>query len=185
MATGRCTRWRRAAALEILLADGGDTAVRALHLIGASVWAGGIVFLGLAVGVARRVLPEGLRVDFFRALGRRFAIVGGLALLVLIATGSDMASDRDAWDQLGDTSYGKTLLAKLILVGIVIGLTVLHGVVLGPAMSRLRARAVERPDDPFLQTQIRRRAALGGIVSVFLLLSTLAILVLAARLLTL
>jgi uncharacterized membrane protein len=139
----------------------------------------------VAVGAARRTLPEEARVDFFRSLGRRFLLVGGIALLVLIATGSDMASDRDAWDQLGDTSYGKTLLAKLILVGFVIVLTILHSAVQGPALSRLRARALERPNDEFLRAQIRRRAALAGLVSTLMLLSTIAILVLAARLVTL
>lgn len=168
-----------------MLASGGDTAVRAVHLLGAAVWAGGLVFLGIAVGVARRTLPEEVRVDFFRALGRRFAVVGGLALLVLVATGSDMASDRNAWDQLGDTSYGKTLLAKLILVGFVIALTVLHSGVQGPALSHLRARAAQRPNDEFLRAQIRRRAALAGVVSGLTLAATIAILVLAARLVTL
>jgi putative copper resistance protein D len=168
-----------------MLASGGDTAVRALHLIGAAVWAGGLVFLGVAVGAARRTLPEEARVDFFRSLGRRFLLVGGIALLVLIATGSDMAGDRHAWDQLGDTSYGKTLLAKLIIVGFVIVLTVLHSFVQGPALSRLRAKAVERPNDEFLRAQIRRRAALSGVVSALMLLSTIVILVLAARLVTL
>ena len=159
--------------------------VRALHLIGAAVWAGGLVFLGVAVGAARRTLPEAVRVDFFRSLGRRFLLVGGIALLVVIATGSDMASDRDAWDQLGDTTYGKTLLAKLILVALVIVLTILHTAVQGPALSRLRAKAAERPDDEFLRAQIRRRAALAGVVSTLMLLATIAILVLAARLVTL
>src|SRR5438445_12931373 len=102
---GRCTPSPRSAITFVMLASGGDTGVRALHRIGAAVWAGGLVFLGIAVGVARRTLPEEVRVDFFRALGRRFAVVGGLALLVLIATGSDMASERHAWDQLGEASY--------------------------------------------------------------------------------
>jgi putative copper export protein len=156
-----------------------------LHLIGAAVWAGGLVFLALAVPVARSTLSESVRIEFFRALGRRFLLVGGLALLLLIATGSDMATDRDAWENLTDTSYGRTLLAKLILVGVVIALTLLHSLVQGPALSRLRARALERPDDAVLQARIRREAAFAGVVSVLNLLATLAILVLAARLLTL
>jgi copper resistance protein D len=163
----------------------GDTVVRSLHLISAAVWAGGLVFLGLAVGVARRTLPEGPRIEFFRGIGRRFAVVGGLALLVLIATGSDMASDRHVWGHLDETSYGKTLLAKLILVGVVIVLTIVHSVIQGPSLSRLRERAAKRPDDAALQKAIRRQSAQAGIVSGLNLLATLAILVLAARLLTL
>jgi putative copper export protein len=162
----------------------GDLAVRALHLIAAAVWAGGLVFLGLAVGAARGTLADADRIAFFRAVGRRFAIVGGIALLVLIATGSDMTSDRDAWSRLGEGTYGKTLLAKLILVGVVIVLTLVHSFVQGPALSRLRAQALERPGDDVLRRRIRTRAAQAGIVSLLTLLATLAILVLAARLVT-
>ena len=68
--------------------------VRSLHLIGAAVWAGGMVMLALAVGAARRTVAEHERIALFRALGRRFAIAGGIAMVVLIATGTDMAADR-------------------------------------------------------------------------------------------
>ena len=159
-----------------------DLVVRSLHLIGAATWAGGLVMLGLVVGVARRRVPEGARVELLRGVGRRFAVVGGISLLVLIATGSDMASDRDAWRDLTDTSYGRTLLAKLILVALVIVLTVLHSAVQGPALSRLRAQAAERPDDEELRHRIRAKAARAGAVSLLTLLATLAVLVLAARL---
>lgn len=158
--------------------------VRSLHLIAAAIWAGGLVFLGLSVSAARRTLGDAERIAFFRAIGRRFLVVGGLALVVLIATGSDMVSDRDAWDTLGEGTYGGTLLAKLILVGVVIVLTLVHSLVQGPALSRLREQQAERPDDPALATEIRRKAALAGVFSLLNLLATLAILVLAARLVT-
>jgi putative copper export protein len=161
-----------------------DTFVRALHLIGAAVWAGGLVFLGLAVGAARRTLSEADRVRFFRSVGRRFALVGGLALVLLIVTGADMASDRDAWSTLGEGTYGSTLLWKLVLVGLVVALTWVHSVLQGPELSRLRERQVERPDDRELRALVRRRAAQAGVVSLLNLLATLAILVLAARLVT-
>lgn len=162
-----------------------DTAVRALHLIAAAVWAGGLVFLALAVGVARSTVPDRERIALFRGLGRRFALVGGVALLVLIATGTDMATERiPSWDDLADTDYGETLLVKLVLVALVIVLTVIHSLVQGPALSRLREQAVERPDDVALQKQIRRKSAIGGAVHGFSLLATMAILVLAAKLVT-
>jgi putative copper export protein len=168
-----------------VLATAGDTIVRSLHLVSAAVWAGGLVFLGVAVGAARRTLSDDARIAFFRAIGRRFAVVGGVALLLLIATGTDMASDREVWGDLTDTSYGKTLLAKLVVVGLVIVLTIVHSVVQGPALSRLRERAAERPDDAELAAVIRSRSRWAGAVSGLNLLATLAILVLAARLLTL
>jgi putative copper export protein len=162
-----------------------DLAIRALHLIAAAVWAGGLVFLGVAVGAARKALADRERIALFRQLGRRFLVVGGVAMLVLIATGSSMASDRlAAFGDLFDTDYGKRLSEKLALVIAVIGLTAFHSFVQGPAVSRLREQALERPGDTELAATIRRKAARAGIVSILNLTATLAILVLAARLVT-
>jgi putative copper export protein len=162
-----------------------DTLVRSLHLIGAAVWVGGMVMLALAVGAARRTVPDEERIALFRALGRRFLLAGTVAMAVLIATGVDLAADRLAsWGDLADTDYGKRLLAKLGVVAVVIALTVFHSLVQGPALARLRAEAVERPDDEELRRRIRRQAARAGVVSTLNLLASLAVLVLAARLLT-
>jgi copper transport protein len=109
-----------------------DTAVRALHLIGGAIFVGGMVMLGLVAGAARGVLGDRERIELFRVIGRRFLLVGGIALLAAIATGVDMASDRDVWGSLTDTTYGKTLLAKLILIAIVVLLTAFHSLVQGP-----------------------------------------------------
>jgi putative copper resistance protein D len=162
-----------------------DLAIRALHLIAAAVWAGGIVFLGVAVGAARKTLGERERIALFRQLGRRFLIVGGAAMILLVATGSSMAADRLAsFGDLFDTDYGKRLSEKLALVVLVIGLTAFHSLVQGPALSRLREQALERPGDPQLAATNRRKSRRAGIVSALNLLATLAILVLAARLVT-
>jgi copper resistance protein D len=162
-----------------------DLAIRALHLIAAAVWVGGIVFLGLAVGAARKTLADRERIALFRQLGRRFLVVGGIAMLVLIATGTSMAADRLAsFGDLFDTDYGERLAEKLALVAAVILLTAFHSFVQGPALSRLREQALERPADPKLAATIRLKSARAGIVSMLNLLATLAILVLAARLVT-
>jgi copper resistance protein D len=162
-----------------------DLAIRSLHLIAAAVWAGGMVFLGIAVGAARKTLADRERITLFRQLGRRFLIVGGAAMALLIATGSSMAADRLAsFGDLFDTDYGKRLAEKLGLVVVVIALTAFHTLVQGPALSRLREQALERPGDPGVAAAIRRKAARAGIVSMLNLLATLAILVLAARLVT-
>jgi putative copper export protein len=162
-----------------------DLAIRALHLIAAAVWVGGMVFLGIAVGAARRTIDDRQRIALFRQLGRRFLLVGGLAMVVLIATGTDMAADRlTSFGDLFDTEYGKRLAEKLAVVIVVIGLTLFHGLVQGPTLSRLRDQALARPADTELQGTIRRKSARAGIVSGLNLLATLAILVLAARLVT-
>jgi putative copper export protein len=162
-----------------------ETLVRSLHLIGAAVWAGGMVMLALVLGAARRTVSEHERIALFRSLGRRFAVAGGIAMVVLIATGTDMASDRLAsWSDLFDTDYGERLFVKLLVVALVIVLTLFHTLVQGPELTRLRQEAIAYPDDKDLRREIRRKAAQAGMVSAVNLVATLAVLVLAARLVT-
>ena len=159
-----------------------DLAIRSLHLIAAAVWVGGMVFLGLAVGAARqdaRAIASGSRSS--AQLGRRFLVSAALAMLVLIATGTSMASDRLACVRRPVRHRLRQAAGeKLALVVVVIVLTAFHSLVQGPALSRLREQALERPDDAELAAAIRRKAARAGIVSMLNLVATLAILVLAA-----
>jgi|SRR5437899_1355783 len=162
-----------------------DLAIRSLHLVAAAVWVGGMVFLGVAVGAARRTLGDRERIALLRQLGRRFLLVGGIAMAVLIATGTDMASDRLAsFEDLFDAGYGRRLAGKLGLVIAVILLTAFHSLVQGPALSRLREQALRQPADAELARLIRRKSGRAGVVSALNLIATLAILVLAARLVT-
>jgi putative copper export protein len=160
-----------------------DVAIRSLHLIAAAVLAGGLVFLGVAAGVARRTIPDAQRIAFFRMLGWRFAILAGASALVIAATGADMAADRLAdWSALVDTDYGRILLAKIVLFALVLIEAAIHSFALGPRVSRLREELLASPGEVALQRRLRRTAAVSGIVSALMLLQTVAILVLAADL---
>ena len=83
-----------------------------------------------------------------------------------------------------DGHYGDRLTQKLVVVGIAAALTAYHSFIQGPALSKLRERALDRRDDAELAAEIRRRSAPAGVVQVLILVSTLAILVMAARLTT-
>lgn len=160
-----------------------DIAIRALHLVAAAVWAGGLVFLGIAAGVARATIPERERIEFFRRLGRRFLVVTLAAAAVLAATGVDMATDRVAsWSALVDTESGRLILAKTILFMTAVLLALAHGLVLGPRTRRLRKALLTSPGDLALEAQLSRTAAASGIIQVVILAETVAILVLAADL---
>jgi len=160
-----------------------DLLIRSLHLISAAVWTGGLVFLGIAAAVARATIPPGERIAFFRALGRRFAIVALVAAAGIAATGIDMAAERLAsWGALFETDYGRILFAKAVLFALALVEAAVHSLVLGPRLGRLREAVLETPDDAALEAQLRRTAAISGIVSALMLLQTAAILVLAADL---
>lgn len=162
-----------------------DVAIRSIHLIAAAVWAGGLVFLGVAAGVARRTIPEGERIAFFRMLGRRFAMLAAASALLIAATGADMASDRLAsWSALVNTSYGRILLAKIILFALALVEAAIHSLVLGPRIGALREALLASPGDATLERRLHRTAAVSGVLSALMLAQTIAILVLAADLVT-
>lgn len=160
-----------------------DLAIRSIHLIAAAVWAGGLVILGVAAGVARATIPERERIEFFRRLGRQFLLVALAAALLLALTGVDMAADRlPSWGALTDTEWGRLVLAKSILFATALGLALVHSLVLGPRIRGLRERLLATPGDAALAGRLRRAAAGSGIVQAIILAETVAILVLAADL---
>ena len=155
----------------------------ALHLIAAAVWAGGLVFLGIAAGVARHVVPARERIEFFRLLGRRFLLLAALAAALLAATGADLATDRlGSWSDLTGTSDGRLMLAKTILFAVVIVAAAVHGLVLGPRTRRARQSLLEGGDAADSEAEIRRTSALSGALSGLMLLLTVVIFFLAAGL---
>ncbi|WP_016692463.1 cytochrome c oxidase assembly protein [Rhodococcus rhodochrous] len=83
-----------------------------LHLVAASVWAGGLFAL------FAHSMRGGEHTDI---AARRFSFVAGLAFVVMAVSGVINAAVRMSFDDLTTTTYGRLLLAKivaLILLGI-------------------------------------------------------------------
>jgi uncharacterized membrane protein len=87
-----------------------------LHLLAMAFFVGGQLLLAAAVVPIERANPDPERM---RAIARRFGVGSLVALSVLLATGIAMASHFHLWDS-------GTLQAKLSLVALVIGLTLVH-----------------------------------------------------------
>jgi uncharacterized membrane protein len=87
-----------------------------LHLVAMAFFVGGQLVIGLAVVPAERKSPDPERL---RAIAHRFGVGSLVAIVVLLATGTAMASHFDLWDSA-------TLRAKLGLVGLVLVLTAAH-----------------------------------------------------------
>jgi copper transport protein len=132
------------------------------HLAAASVWAGGIAALLLA-------LP-GAGVGRAASLVRRFSpwAMGSVALLV--ATGAYASFlHLSAWADLVRTGYGQAILAKVALAAILVGLGALNRQGIGPRLDRGedRTRALRR--------SVRAEAVLmATVLAVTGLLTTLA-----------
>ena len=83
-----------------------------LHLVAASVWAGGLFAL----------LVHSLRGGEYTDLAaRRFSFVAGLAFAVMAVTGVINAAVRMSFGDLTTTTYGRVLLAKIVAL-IVLGM---------------------------------------------------------------
>jgi copper transport protein len=102
-------------------------AADALHLLAASVWAGGLLMLVFVLLPAFRPLPPDERRLALRAALPRFSIVALAAWAVMALSGS-----YAAWLQVGtlealrDTPYGQSLLLKLGLLLPVLALAAFH-----------------------------------------------------------
>src|SRR5262245_56389864 len=109
-----------------------------LHLLAAIVWVGGSLMIPLVVTpVLRRRFPPEQRIELLSAMGTRFRTIGWIALAVLVLTGMRRAAIMfsgapDPWQAFTTTPYGRTLMAKLILVAGIIVFQSVHDFVLGP-----------------------------------------------------
>jgi hypothetical protein len=138
-----------------------------LALLGGSVWVGGFVAIVVVARIARGQLERRAQIAFFRALGRRYLVVGGVSLVVALAAGGVLLAEH-AWD-------GVVLAALLVAAGLV--LVTAAGVVQARRLSRLRARAV---GDEALAAQVRRSAGQAGMLRGAIGLLSVALLALAA-----
>lgn len=141
-------------------------------LLAAAIWVGGFVALVVVARVARRALEPTARVVFFRMLGRRYGVVGSLALLVGLATGAVLLTGRP-WNGL---LVAIVTVAGLLVVGTVVG------VVQARRMTRLRRDALRDPDDAALAGRVRRVARRAALLRASIGGSSLALIALAAPL---
>lgn len=106
-------------------------AVRFLHVAAAMTWIGGMLFIALVlVPVTRGLDDVALRRRLVQATGRRFRVVGWIALAVLVATGFVNLALRP--ELLGVARFW----VKAALVAAALLLSAVHDFVLGPRAGR-------------------------------------------------
>ncbi len=141
----------------------------AVEVVASSIWVGGLVAIFVVARAASATLAPVERIAFFRALGRSYAIVGTLALLVALAVGAILL-DAHPWDGL--------LVATAAVAGVLL-VALAAGMAQARAMTRLRRRALKAPE---LDGRVDRGAALAGALRGLIAALTLALVVLAAAL---
>jgi putative copper export protein len=143
-----------------------------VHVLAATVWIGGMLFLVLVVVPWLR---RGGRVEaavFLRETGERFRNVGWVCFLLLVVTGTFnlwvrgvRLSDFGRSEWLG-SPFGKTVVVKLCAFALVLAVSAVHDFVVGPRATRALAAD---PRSAAAQAE-RRRASVLGRVNVFLAL---------------
>ena len=108
--------------------------------------------------------------EFFRALGRTYGVVGTLALLIALATGAILL-DQHPWDGL--------MVAAVVVAGVLLVATA-AGMAQARAMTRLRRRAVAQLGGEPLDPRVRRGAIVAAILRACIGILTLALVVLGA-----
>lgn len=119
----------------------------ALHVLGASVWVGGIACLLLAVPAATRCLEGGERTDLLLGTLARFSPLALASVVAIGITGVIQAYiDVRTLDALVTTTYGLLVLAKSVLFLGLLALGWINRERLIPALRRL-AEAARTPGE--------------------------------------
>ena len=143
----------------------------AVELIAASIWVGGMVCIAIVAKAARGVLDESSQVAFFRAVGRRYGIVGTASLLIAIAAGLALSWPPSSWS--------RTIDAAVVLAGVLVVATI-AGMMQARAMTALRRKLIANAGDSSTAVALRRGRLLANGIRGLMALMTLAIVILAA-----
>jgi uncharacterized membrane protein len=151
-----------------------------LHLMAAVTWIGGMLFLSLVlIPALRREGMDRTRADVLKAAGKRFRVLVWVAVLVLLVSGPFLLAGRGL-SLLQPDRWPAVLTAKLGLVGVIILLTALHDLILGPRMTD-RRQSTESAQSA-LRAILVRSSAWVPRLSVLIALAILWLAVLLARL---
>lgn len=123
-----------------------------LHIVAATLWLGGMLFLVLVLVPALKGLPDRqLAVLLIRETGRKFRTVGWVTLGVLVTTGTTNLLARGiGWTMLTSEAFWKTPFAhvlayKFVLVLVILVISATHDFMIGPQASEALRR---NPTDP-------------------------------------
>lgn len=106
-----------------------DALITWAHLVSASIWVGGSIFIGIVLAPLLKTISESVeeRVKIMIRVGRKFNKIAIPSLAILIITGIYNSSNLLSKPQfLLSTNYGIILVIKIILVISLIIMFVIH-----------------------------------------------------------
>ncbi len=148
------------------------------HLISASIWVGGSLFLGVVLAPLLKTISESVegRLTIMIRVGRKFNKIAVPSLGILIATGLYNSHNILTSQELFSTNYGIILIIKIILVIALIAIFVAHIRIIRPEIER-KIESKEMSQDSI--QKLRSQIILLGRVIVFI---SVAVLLMAAML---
>ncbi|TAJ07957.1 MAG: hypothetical protein EPO61_10935 [Nitrospirae bacterium] len=118
-----------------------------IHLLADVLWIGGMLFLSLTlVPVLQQNTFASSRRPFFKAIALRFRRLAWLCILLLLVTGPLLLSRHVAFP-LAPTTWPPVVQAKLTLVFVLLLLTAIHDLALGPRVGRILSVPEESRSD--------------------------------------
>jgi putative copper export protein/methionine-rich copper-binding protein CopC len=111
-----------------------------LHLLSTSLWVGGIIFIALTLMPALWGYESPDHARALVTLLPRFSVIALVGVTVAALTGSFNADVQlTSWNQFIDTTYGRTLIVKILLVVVMMLISVHHAFRLRPRLSKALA----------------------------------------------
>lgn len=134
-----------------------------LHVLSMSAWLGGIAALVLVLRSATRRVEVDERTRLLASVVVRFSALAGFAFAVLLATGvAQGIVEVNSVSALIDTAFGRAVLIKLVLFGVLVVFGWFNRSRLLPALRE--AGDVPRRAGVLLRNTLRMELALGAVV---------------------
>lgn len=109
-----------------------------LHLVAGAFWVGGLFHLALTIGPVLRGFDKRERPGMLHRIVRLFTKVAIPTVILLVLAGSyNTWAHVESFGALWSTTYGRTLLLKLVLVTLMLALGALHNFHFGKKAARL------------------------------------------------
>jgi putative copper resistance protein D len=165
--------------MEILTMPIFDAILMWAHLVSASIWVGGSIFIGIVLAPLLKTISESVeeRVAIMIRVGRKFNKIAIPSLVILIGTGLYSSSNILGRPEfLFSTNYGIILVIKIILV---ISLLVMFAIHVRIIRTEIEQKIKSKEMLPEIVQKLRSKIISLGRIMVFV---SVAILLMAALL---
>ena len=148
-----------------------------IHILAAMIWVGGMLFMALMLIPALRAQKDpGLTARLVAAVGKIYHRWGWGALITLLVTGFMALHYRGVRHssfvspEFWRSPFGQTLEWKLMLFGLIVGLSLIHDHVIGPRHTKMSGPNGDRAEAEKLRKQASYMGRFTLLISLLMVL---------------